>query len=163
MIGIDVPIEDLRLLFEDKLWIGKNNVFHGRCFRNKRAENLIPEVSIGGDYKEVLLQDNNDSTVFFDASPTRDVIGATDIDADVSIYFSINLQKLYPGLSRNDATETAYKDVIKYINASAFDFQSLNTGFESFDTWGYEDAEFDNMYPYHLFRIDTTVIYNLNC
>jgi hypothetical protein len=167
MIGIDVPIERLRLLFVSNLWNGKTNSFYGRCFRNERDDKLIPEIKISGnDYKEVLLQDFNDSTVFFDVEPARDVIGASDINAKVSIYFAVSLAKLYPLLDRLDATETAYKDVIKLINASSFalsDGNSLTTGFESYSTWDYDKASEDNMHPYHLFKISTTVIYNLNC
>jgi hypothetical protein len=164
MIGIDKPIENLRLLFESNLWEGKENSFNGRCFRNIRDDKLIPEIKVGkNDYREVLLQDVNHSTVFFDVPNDRTVIGSSDITTDVSIYFSINLEKLYPTLDRNEATETAYKDVIRYVNASSFDFTGISTGFDSFDTWGYDNVDFDNMYPYHLFRVDTKLIYNLNC
>lgn len=163
MIGIDEPIERLRLMFESSLWISNNNSFYGRCFRNLRDGKLFPEISENKNYLEVLLNDKKDSTVFFDVQPERSVIGDSDINSNVDIYFSINLKKIYPLLTRNEATETAYKDVVKLISASSFDFQGLETGFSSFDTWGYDDASIDNMYPYHLFKINTTVIHNLNC
>lgn len=163
MIGIDKPIERLRLLFESNLWVANKSIFYGRCFRNERNGGLIPEINTNNEYREVLLQDFNDSTVFFDVDPVREVIGLTDINASVDIYFAVDLTNLYPLLTRNEATETAYKDVVKYINGSDFDFQGLKTGFDSYDTWDYDEASRDNMQSYHLFKINTKLIYNLNC
>jgi muramoyltetrapeptide carboxypeptidase LdcA involved in peptidoglycan recycling len=166
MIGIDNQIEKLRSLFENNLWTASSSVFHGRCFRNERNDGLIPEVTIGGnDYKEVLLQDFQDGTIFFDVEPERTarVIGSSDITANVSIYFAINLDNLYSGLGRLEQTETAYKDAITIINKSAFVFQSFETGFSSYSVWTYDDAAKDNMQRYHLFRVDTTINYNLIC
>jgi len=164
MIGVDAPIERLRLLFVGNLWSGKNNSFNGRCFRNEQDGKLIPEIKItGNDYEEVLLQDFNDSTVFFDVEPTRESNGKDNLKANINIYFAVDLSKLYPSLDRNEATETAYRDVIDQINIGGFNFTSLSTGFESYDTWNYDESAEDNMSSYHLFRINTTIDYNLNC
>lgn len=164
-MGIDDQIEKLRLLFESNLWSGKKAVFYGRCFRNERNDGLIPEISIGGSYKEVLLQDFNGATVFFDVEPLRSarVIDSSDITANVSIYFAVDLDKLYPGLDRLKQTENAYKDSIDIINHSAFTFNAFETGFSSYSVWTYDKASIDNMQPYHLFRVDTTINYNLIC
>lgn len=164
MIGVDKPIERLRLLFESSLWNGKSNKFYGRCFRNER-DGLIPEIKleIGDEYKEVLLQDFQDSTVFFDVEPNRDAVSKSIVNANVNIYFAVNLTKLYPLLNRIDATETAYKDVINLVNVSGFDFKAIVSGFEAYETWSYDEASKDNMHPYHLFRINTSINYNLNC
>jgi len=164
MIGVDIPIERLRLSFESNLWNGKNNKFFGRCFRNERNDDLIPEVIVSGnEYQEVLLQDFNDSTVFFDVEPERESTSNTRVDAKIGIYFAVDLSALYPSLSRNDATETAYNDVINLINLAGFDVKSIISGFESYATWGYDEASRDSMSSYHLFKINTLVNYNLNC
>lgn len=165
MIGIDKHIEILRQIFEDNLWVATGAVFYGRCFRNERNEGLIPEVSEGTDYREVLLNDNNSSTSFFDVEPSRTatIENTSTITANVSVYFGVNLEDLYSGLSRNEQTESAYKDVIALVQASPFKFTGFETGFSSYSTWAYDKADIDNMQPYHLFRIDTTINYNLNC
>lgn len=164
MKGIDVPIEILRIMFESKLWIGKKNNFYGRCFRNVTRGKLKPEIAITfNDYREVLLQDFSNSTVFFDVDPNRTILGNSDVESEVNIYFAVDLKALYPTLSRNEATETAYSDVSKIINASPFSINGIITGFESYELWDYYRDFIDDLSNYHLFRINTTIIYNLNC
>ena len=164
MIGIDIPIERLRADFENYLWVGAVNSFNGRCFRNQRDGKLIPEIKGDRDeYREVLLQDGNDSTVFFDVDPDREMKSKSQSEANVSIYFAVNLEELYPSLSRNEASETAYVDAVDLINGSGFDVTGIISGKEAFNTWGYEDSIFDDMHPYHLFRIDSSIVYNLRC
>jgi hypothetical protein len=165
MIGIDKPIEALRKLFEDNLWISNDAVFYGRCFRNERNNKLIPEAFINDEYEEVLLQDFNDATVFFDVENDREALrpGSSQIIAKVNIYFAVNLKNLYPSIATERATEYAHRDAIKYIDASSFNHTGIRSGFESYDTWDYDKAAIDNMQPYYLFRINTEVVYTLNC
>ncbi|HPT12591.1 MAG TPA: hypothetical protein PLP69_08175 [Bacteroidales bacterium] len=158
MKGIDVQIESLRSTFESLLWTAFNNSFNGRCMHNYR-EGVIPEVlnDDSHEYKEVLLDDKFDSIVFFDVLPKRG-IGS----ADVNIYFAVNLSTIYPSVDER-ATEHALSDVAMVIKRHAnFEMTSITDGFESWKDWSMVKQE-DNMQPFYLFRIETTVTYNLIC
>ena len=158
MKGIDVQIESLRSTFESLLWTAFNNSFNGRCMHNYR-EGVIPEAlnNDSHEYKEVLLDDKLDSIVFFDVLPKRG-IGS----ADVNIYFAVNLSTIYPSVDER-ATEHALSDVAMVIKRHAnFEMTSITDGFESWKDWSMVKQE-DNMQPFYLFRIETTVTYNLIC
>lgn len=163
MIGVDIPINKLLLLFNEKLWADNTNDYNGRVYINQKDGRVIPEVyNTNDDYKEVLLNDNVDSTIFFDVLNERKFIGNSNCRVEVDIYFSINLKNIYPTIN-NRATEYAYRDVLDIINLSSFKYKSLTSGFEAFDKFDYDKASIDNMQPYHLFKIKTELTYNINC
>lgn len=158
MKGIDVPIESLKSTFENHLWVGFFNSFNGRCMRTYR-EKMIPEVLKSGttNYSEVLLDDTKTSISFFDVLPDR-----TEQKATVHIYFAVNLSKLYPSVSER-ATEYALSDAILLIRKHGlFTIEGIMDGYESWSNWDKVKKE-DNMQPFYLFRIETTVEYKLTC
>jgi len=158
MKGIDIQIESLRKTFEDHLWLDFFNSFNGRCMRNYR-DKMIPEVLNPGslNYNEVLLDDTKTSISFFDVLPER-----TEQKATVHIYFAVNLSKLYPSVSER-ATEYALSDAILLIRTHGlFTIEGITDGYESWSNWDKVKRE-DNMHPFYLFRIETTVEYKLTC
>ncbi len=123
MIGIDVKIETLRQLFEDSLWITSTYQSLGRAFINKEAGKDVPEIYLanGIDYQEVLLNDKVDAHSFFVVRSDLEPLGDSFIDfnADVDIYFAVNLAKCYP-LVTERAVEYVHRDVGAIINDSEF-------------------------------------------
>lgn len=166
MTGIDITIQNLIDLFNNKLWTSNVNNFHGRIYDNEKRENgnvigIDPELFISGeDYKEKLLNDKVDSTVFFRVTN----LDPTELLADVSIYFSVNLTKLYPNITTERADEYAIQDAKKWINWSEFRIVSggIIKGKLAFDDYFGADQNKHDMQPYFLFRIDTEVSYSID-
>ena len=168
--GIDIQINKLVMLFTGKLWTGKNNQFYGRVFRNERFENfqskVSPEVYISEKEpaKEVLKDYNFDSQCFFDVQPIDSVI-ADAHESTVWICFMVNLSKVYPTLTRTEATETAHRDSERLILDSKFDITGLTRGFAGFTDydWGTDNSQAKaDMYPHYCFKFITKIIY-VNC
>lgn len=170
MQGIDIEINELVALFTSKLWTSNNNSFYGRVFRNERFENfqskVSPEVYISANQpaKEVLKDYSYDAQCFFDVQP-NEAISADVHTADVWICFMVNLDKLYPLLTRTDATEQIHKDAERLIWDSNFNISSLVRGFSGFIgyDWGTDVSQAKvDMHPHYCFRFDTKLIY-VNC
>jgi hypothetical protein len=165
MTGVDVPILQLTTLFTSNLWTTKTNEFNGRCFRNQRDGNTIPEVlntalTTKIEYKEVLQNDKFAAVCFFDVLNTR-VIGKSKGTVQVNIHFAVNLETLYSSVDERQ-TEYAYQDVLDLIKTSSFEATGLVTGIESYSPFLFNVN--DDMQPYHLFRIETELNYNIkNC
>ena len=166
MIGIDVNISRLVTDYTNNLWTGADVDFFGRVYRNNRNDGIIPEVyDQDNRYIEVLQNDNKAGTVFFDwINPTQ--ITGTKSLATVWIHFAVNLSELYPTETANHerADEYAHADAIKWTNKSGFRVTGLVTGFDAFSQFELTEQNKDDMQPYHLFRLETEVLFNYqNC
>jgi len=157
MLGIDIPIEDLRAEMAAKF---ASCDVYGRVYRNKRGEQIIPEYYLGNNqYIEVLQNDMKSGVIFFDVEPKRDEQGTIG-NATVNICFLLDLQKLYPGEDR--PTELAHQEARETIRHSAFEIESLTTGITALEQFSVENI--DDMAPYYIFSFQTTVNYSLlNC
>lgn len=160
--GIDIPINRLVSLFTSKLWVGNDNVFRGRIQRTVRNEGVFPEYfePTTKEYKDVLLNDNVDSTVFFDPQ-SEEEYNAGQYTATVWICFSVNLRKLYPTVSER-ATEYAHDAAMKVIRKSSFKPTGLVRGLDAFSEYELV-KQTDNMSQNYLFRIEAEVKYPQNC
>lgn len=168
--GIDIPIDRLVAEFNSDLWNGFNTSFYGRVFRNERVVSLPPKISpeiwtSATDYIEVLKDDRFDAQCFFDVQPNETIEG-TIHTAKVWICFMVDLAKLYPTLTRTEATEECHREVEEIIGASQFRIENMVRGFDGFETydWG-ENMQSDvDWQPNYLFRFDTELVYvNKNC
>ena len=157
MLGIDVPIEDLRAVMASEY---PTCDVYGRIYRNKRGDNTIPEYyDDNKQYKEVLQNDTKAGVIFFDIEPKREEQSMSG-KADVHICFLLNLQKLYPTESR--PTELAHKNARELIRHSAFEIESLTTGITALEQFSVEET--DDMSPYYIFSFQTKINYSLlNC
>jgi hypothetical protein len=162
--GVDIPINSLVETMTNKLWTGNTTDYNGRVYDNeKKAKNQLlginPEIFDSGiDYKEKLLSDKLDATVFF---------RVTDTDYEerisiVQIYFSVNLEKLYPTVTTERADEYAVNEATKLIKWSEFRIQNVVRGKPAFDDYFGADQNSDDMQPFYLFRLDTEVSYSYN-
>ena len=109
--GIDIPIGRQNSIFASYLWTDKEYTKYGRIFRNSDTNDpdsgIIPEAYeyATGEYSDTLLDDNIDALSFFDAQPTETYEGQ--YTAEVWICFAVNLEKLYPLVTTERATEYA--------------------------------------------------------
>jgi len=173
--GIDIPIDSLVSLFNSYLWTNTTNkTFYGRVFRNERFESfqskISPEIYTSStDYIEVLKNDNLDAQCFFDVQPTGDSQKSDFHTANVWVVFMIDLSKVYPLLTRQEATEEAHREVELLLLDSKFELKgnSLVRGFNAvidYDWGENSDQARTDMYPHYCFRFEGTIDYQLsNC
>lgn len=163
MIGIDAEIEKLKDRFALKLFLGSTYNSIGRVFITRRDGQELPEMQVSGteEYQEVLPNDKIDGHSFFLVSDELEKVSDDFLKANVSIYFSVNLDALYPAISER-AVEYLHRDVMEIIEQSRFNLLKLVTGIRAFDMFGFV-KDTDNMEPYYLVRFDTEINYNQKC
>jgi hypothetical protein len=164
--GIDILIDNLLVDLTARLWTTNVNLFSGRIFRNEvLTENglkIVPEIYIdGNDYKDVLKDDRYDAQCFFDVLPSGEMIGTMEKNT-VRAMFMVNLIKLYPTLLRNEATESAKKDVFDILSCNFDNVSGFVSGRTAFSDYEFKGNDVSDMSPHYLFRFDC-VSYNVNC
>lgn len=170
--GIDIPIDSLRSMFQTYLWKGKNRSFYGRVFRNERfvdfGSKISPEIwTSPNNYIEVLKDTRYDAQCFFDVQPS-DTVNTHIHTSDVWLCFMVNLQALYPALSRTEATEKVCVDIEKILIQSDFVYDGLVRGYQGFTgyDWGEDKATQAkaDMSPHYLLRFNLKISYSIsNC
>lgn len=163
MKGIDIPIEQLNNILNEYLWVDKGYVAYGRVFPNVSKEGIKPEIMIEGtrQYVEKLPDSSTAGHSFVYVRPEREVLNGSQT-ARVGIYFTVNLEKLYPEVKER-ATEYAHQDAINEIKSSDFKITGIVTGVDAFRDFAYVSQHLDDMQPFYLFRIDAEIVYNTNC
>lgn len=168
-VGIDKPIQELQILFQNKLWlnvIDSKKQFNHRVFRNEHKGEVFPEVFIDStnDYRRVLFNDKLTVLSWFDVSEIQsDYVPGQNIK-EVGIFFAVNLKELYPTLAHR-AIEESHIDVTKIIQMHPNFIMPFNEILEAPRAYG----DFDNnlrgydQQPWHVFRINCNVIYNVKC
>lgn len=169
--GIDIPIDRLVSEFNSDLWTGFNNEFYGRVFRNERfadfGSKVSPEIWISKDEpaRELLKNDRVDSQCFFDVQPTDSIVGSDVHSSNVRIVFMLNLEIVYPDLSRQEATEEAHRAAERIIVNTPFESTRLVRGFQAMTDydWGSDASQAKaDMSPHYCFRFDTDLEF-VNC
>lgn len=168
MIGIDVVIEKLRVIFENKLFPDVSNntyVSYGKAYITKKKSDDglldVPQIQTNNavKYQDLLPNRKINGHSFFLQESDIEYEGAI-ATAKVGIYFAVNLDKLYTFPER--AEEYLHRDVVKLVADSPFKITGWVRGLEAFNQFGFV-KDTDNMEPFYLVRFDTEVEYNLNC
>jgi len=166
--GIDISIDQLLADFITYLWVGKVRSFYGRIFRNERFDigKISPEIWITPDnYIEVLKDYKYDAQCFFDVQP-NETVNTYIHSSDVWLCFMVNLKKIYPLLTRTEATERIQTDVEQLLINSNFTITGMVRGYEGFKGYDFgsnPQAKAD-MSPHYLFRFNLKSTYiNSNC
>lgn len=164
-IGIDIHIDALVGDFNSLLWpTVSNRSFYGRVFRNERNDSISPEIwTTPHNYIEVLKDYKYNAQCFFDRQPDISVNSNVQ-QATVWVCFMVNLQAIYPNLTRTEATEQVHFDVKEILETRPFQIQNLVTGFTGFESydWGNDGQARADMSPHYLFRFTTLIDYT-NC
>jgi hypothetical protein len=170
MIGLDAKIDIVKTRFQSKLFTGitgNTYVSYGRAFITKRKDKEgrvidVPELQLpsGVKYYEVLQNRNIDGHSFFLAESKIEVIASDLLRTKVEIYFSVNLDILYPTIAER-AVEYLHRDVLKILDDYSFELKDIDPE-NAFKRFGFI-KETDNMEPYYLVRFDTEIEYRQNC
>lgn len=162
--GIDIPIARLNTFFAANLWVSPLiYTQYGRIYRNEREDGIHPEAfnATTKDYEDVLQNDELNALSFFDVQPDEDLNGSRFV-ADVWIAFAVNLEKLYPLVTTERATEYAHQDALIQIKKSNFKVTGLVRGFSAFSDYILARPE-GSMNELYYFRYNTEIKYDINC
>jgi hypothetical protein len=169
MTGIDVPISILRDSFATQLWTGvTNKIFYSLVDRNNDREGkLVDEIyTSNNEYEEVQFDDRRSVVCFFDANGNLEGLnGNSEMTRNVGIIFAVNISKVYPLLTYR-AKEELYRDVRNVIlTTQALDIvpAEITPGLNAYGDLSTEVLGQYNMHPWHTFRVDTTMKFNLDC
>ena len=176
-VGVDIPIQKLQSYLHEKLltkWSLQNADYeaYGRCYRNQKEAGYVAEVYVGGnEYKEVYLDDRIAAISFFGLSGDIDHV-VTNI-ADVHLVFWVNIKLLYPSITHR-GDEEVRKDVQVLVDNGyqGFEFTGMRMGIERVHQEyrgtimaaqaNLDPLKFRDMHPYHCFRLDFKLTYNIN-
>lgn len=172
--GIDWYIQQLQTKLHTKLisaayWNINEAGYkcYGRCYRNKSDDGYIAQnYESGTEYKEVYWDDSLKALSFFGTGTTFELgVGAA---ANVHLVFFVNLAQLAPSISHR-ADEEIRKQVLNVIGTNSFGFavQSVETGIENVlreypGSRRDERLKYVDMHPVHCFRINMSLVYNVN-
>lgn len=133
---------------------------YDRCYRTQSKNGYIPEVFNGTDYKEVLLNDNSKVLSFFGIGNTITQSNET-MSANVHLIFFVNLKRVFNAYK----DETARQNIIQFASKGdyGFKFESIVIGLDNVLTeYNGSKLNFKDLNPYHIFRLNFTINYNLN-
>lgn len=165
-VGIDRIIDSIQVVLYNKLgWDSLPNVTYEanhRANKNETANGIIPEIYDGKkEYREVYFNDKVDASSFFLIDDTR--TGDKLYTIIVSIIFQLKLDKIFP-LITHRADEEAHKQVLDVLEKTTLvKINSLQTGIANvYSGLLVDQSKFDNMQPFHVFKVDIDVNYE-NC
>jgi hypothetical protein len=158
MKAIDQAISSLLADFNDYLYVGSRKAYYGRVFRKDENGGIIPEVWVNGNnYLTIVKDTSKDVQLFFDVQPSIQSIADVNT-ADVWLCCMLNLSTLYPLLDRNEATQTAQRDIKFHILNSEFSINGMVTGAEGFKAYNM-DATLQDLAPHYLLRFNLSLVY----
>ncbi|MFZ7121780.1 MAG: hypothetical protein ACOWWH_12640 [Eubacteriaceae bacterium] len=168
-VGVDAPIQMMQQLFISNLWlnVGTNNKeFNHRVFGINKNGKIRPFVLIDNtnDYKEVSFSDNKSVLGWFYAYEELNSYNKRQISRNVDVFFAVNLNDLYSEL-RHRTEEEVYRDVQKVLLMMPSDFEITNivSGSEAYGIFDNLESKKINMHPWHVFKFECVVKYQLNC
>ena len=134
-----------------------------RAYKNETKDGIIPEIYDGKkEYRDIYFDDNVSANSFFLVDDSR--TGDKKYSIIISVIFQLKLNKIFP-LIDHRADEEAHRDVLNVLerNPTQAKIQSLITGIDNvYSGLRVDQVEFDNMQPFHVFRVDMEVNYE-NC
>lgn len=164
--SIDTIINQVLTTFKNRLWTGKNNAFYGRTFRTEERDGytskIYPLISLPNNQHIEVLKDNaKDAICFFDVQPTSELFG-TLYKHRIWVMFMVDLEKIYPTLTRNEATEKAKNDAIRILKIRFDEVTNVVSGYPAFAEYNWQEAGRADVSPHYLFRVEC-IMYNTNC
>jgi hypothetical protein len=159
--GIDVVINGMQTILETLSWT--NYEIYDRAYKNETNEAVKYERFVSGnDYQDVLTDDGFSATSFFTVSDNATYEERW--NATVSIIFQLKLTDLYP-LVAHRADEEAHNEVAVLLqNDPRFELTRLTKGIRNvYSELGYGANKFDDLNPYHVFKVDLSVNYDQDC
>lgn len=173
VIGIDIPIQKYQTEFYNALktlWGFTDAEFnmYGRAYRNQDKEQgtYTPEIYKGNnEYSDAYFDDTLSGSAFFGLGELTKVTDG-DVKANVFIIFMINLDKIKPGTNRNDEEVRNDAERFALVTKYGFSLAGIITGIDQVfkEYSGYKAVKgikFRDMQPWHCFRLNFEVLYNI--
>lgn len=166
--GVDVPIQRLQKLIYD--WFLKDRKIdekqydcYGRVYMNQKKGGYVPEFYKGnGDYTDTFFNDKVDALSFFTVGDNVEYDVGQPV-AEIGLIFCLNLQKLYDIKDRAD--EKAHNDIVNYVK-SRFGGTLLSVDYtidRVFREFERDSIKFRDMHPWHCFRLNFKLMYDITC
>lgn len=170
-IGIDIPIQKLQVYLHEKLnalWNlpAAQYQAYGRCYRNQKDNGYVAEGYRGkNEYIDLYLDDRYQALSFFGVGEKIEYkIGNS---ADVHLVYFVNVQAIKSLLHRGD--EEVRKDVQNLVESGiyGFTFSGIRLGIDNVleeypGSVRDKGLKFRDMHPFHCFRLDFSINYNIN-
>ena len=170
-VGIDIPIQKMQVYLHDKLdtlWMlaPLAQQAYGRCYRNQKDDGYVAEGYKGkNEYIELYLDDRYPVLSFFGVEENIDFnISNT---AKVHLIYFVNIQALE--YSHHRADEEVRRDVQLLVQSGyqGFVFTGIRTGIDNVleeypGSIRDKGLRFRDMHPFHCFRFDFNLNYNIN-
>ncbi len=170
-VGIDIPIQNMQEYLHEELntlWFlgGNDYQAYGRCYRNQKDNGYIAEAyKRRNEYGELYLDDKYPVMSFFGVGENIDF--KTSNSAKVHLVFFVNVQRVKNLQHRGD--EEVRKDVQSLVQSryQGFVLTGIRTGINNVleeypGSVRDEGMKFRDMHPFHCFRLDFTLQYNIN-
>lgn len=144
-------------------------IYH-KAYKNPTQNGVVPEAYTQNsvnqkDYHEVLLNDNYTGTIFFTVDDTLTPTNNNKIETNVSIFFQLNIEAIYDNLDYRQV-EPAHNDVMKALRGCA-NVKNINQLVQTiplvYSEFRTDNIQYDDMQPYHVFRVDVTVDVDYDC
>ena len=149
------------------LWPTAVKQFTGRIFRTEIMEGfqvkIMPLKHIAGskNYEDVLKDDRLNAQCFFDLMPEIVYTGRVG-EYKLRCVFFVNLEALYPALSRTEATMQAQIDTEKVLSSYVFTLERFVLGVTAVKDYVFKDATISDMQPHFIYRVDLKILLT-NC
>lgn len=165
-VGVDCVIKRIQdYIWDNVSWnktpFTENNYnSYQRAYENESNKPKLWEVfknNSNSDYQDVMYNDNYLATSFFIVGNDVTVENGLQL-ADISIIFQIDVKSLYPTITHR-ADEEAHQEIANIINTSAWSpyFSTIKKGIRNvYSELGYGAEQFEDLQPYHVFRINLT-------
>ena len=164
--GIDYAIQKAQVIIYQELVSEWGDIItgFGRVYKNTKEGRVIPEMFTSGkDYSGNVI--DRDTRFFFSKSSSSEHIGSGyDFKSSVNVYFIVDLSKAKPTATYR-ADQEVHRDVLRALEVTGFHVKNLiDTGAEDvFSEFKgvFEANKFDDMQPFHVFRCECDLIYDL--
>ena len=163
-VGLDYGIQRIQNDLFKKLDWNDCEVF-GRVYKVVTKDGFTVKAFTGGkDYKDVFTNDRKLSTIFFIDDDNHKTTDGILFKCQVKIVFMVNLKKILPDISHRADMEVE-EEVVKIIRKrSDFEIKEIEKGFDKvLKEFKKEDLQKTDMQPFHVFSINGTISYNINC
>lgn len=171
-VGVDVVIDKLQrdLFLELTVNFGwRDYDSYPRAYRNKKNENVIPEVYVGkNEYKEVLFNDKETVTSFFLSGDKRVYSEKTfTFEQEIAWIYQANLSKLFPDVHHR-ADEEMINNVVLALEKKYWEqrFTEVITGVDNVYQslkLNYDKKYYDDMSAFCVARFNFKLLYINNC
>ncbi|MDB5288534.1 MAG: hypothetical protein JWR05_3483 [Mucilaginibacter sp.] len=166
--GIDIPVQKLQTVLYNQikgLWpvTDANFNMYGRAYRNQLDTGYVPEVYIGnGEYKDSYFDDTLKGSAFFGLGEVGKATKEGDVTANVFLIFMVNLDLIKPGTNRNDEEVRIDIERLCLERNYGFFLSGIITGIDQvFKEYNIKSIKFRDMQPWHCFRLNFNITYNI--